>query len=146
MERQFQVNDLVYLSLHPYKQTTIKVKCSENLKPWFYGPYKVIQKAGEMAYQLELPVGRKIHNVFHVSCLKKVTGLRISVSYNLPPLDDAWQIVLIPHKILRTRERRLRRRTIREYLVQWKDFHSEEATWGRWKNFAASKLGVVGGQ
>ena len=32
-------------------------------------------------------------------------------------------------KIFKTRERRLRSRTIKEYLVQWKDFPSEEATW-----------------
>ena len=113
MERQFQVNDLVYLRLQPYKQTTIKGKCLENLKPRFYGPCKVIRKV-EVAYQLELPMGSKIHNVFHVSCIKKVIGKHISVSYTLPPLDDEGQLVLIPNKILRTRERRLQSRTLKE--------------------------------
>ena len=115
--------------VHPYKQTTIKGKGSEKLKPRFYGPYKVIQKVGEVAYQLELPMGSKIHNVFHVSYLKKVIRQHISVSDTLPPLDDEGQLVLISHRILRTRERRLRSITIKEYLVQWKDFPSEEATW-----------------
>ena len=73
-------------------------------------------------------MGRKFHNVFHVSCIKKNIGKHISVSDTLPPLDDERQRVLIPYKILRTRERRLRSRTIKEYLVQWKDFPSEEAT------------------
>ena len=50
MERQFQVNGLVYLSLKPYKKTTIKGKGLEKLKPIFYGPYKVIRKVGEVAY------------------------------------------------------------------------------------------------
>ena len=44
VERHFQVNDLVYLRLHPYKQTTIKFKDSEKLKTRFYGPYKVIER------------------------------------------------------------------------------------------------------
>ena len=74
-------------------------------------------------------MGSKIHNVFHVSCLKKVIEQHISVSDTLPPLDDEGQLVLIPGKILRTRERRLQSITIKEYLVQWKDFPSEEATW-----------------
>ena len=88
------MNDLVYLRLHPYKQTTIKGKGSKNLKPCFYGSYKVIRKIGEVAYELKLPMGSKIHNVFHVSCLIKVIGQHISVSYTLPPLDDEGQLVL----------------------------------------------------
>ena len=135
MDRQFQVNDLLYLRFHPYKQTTIKGKGSKNLKPRFYGPYKVIRKVGEVAYQLELPMARKIHNVFHVSCIKKVIGHHISFLYNLKPLDDEGQLVLTPKEILRTKERRIRSRTIKEYSVQWKDFPSEEATWEDEKKF-----------
>ena len=87
------MNDLVYLRLNPYKQTTIKVKGSEKLKQIFYGPYKVIRKVGEVAYQLEHPMESKIHNAFHVSCLKKVIGKHISISNTLPPLDDEGKLV-----------------------------------------------------
>ena len=84
-----------------------------------------------MAYELELPIGSKIHNVFHVSCLKKVIGKHNSFSKTFPPLDDEGQLILILERILKTRERMLRSETIREYSVQWKDLNSEEATWGR---------------
>ena len=124
MERHLQVNDLVYLRLHPYKQATIMGKGLENLKPRFYGPYKVIQKIGEVANKLELPIGSKIHNVFHVSRLNNFIGQHISVSDTLPPLYYQGQLILISDKILKTRERRLRSITIKEYLVQWKDFLS----------------------
>ena len=123
------MNELVNFRWHPYKQATINGKGLEKLKPIFYIPHKVTRKLGEVAYQLEIPMGRKIHNVFHVSCLKKVAGKHISVSDTLPPLYDEGQLVPIPNKILRTRERRLRSITTKEYLVQWKDFPSEEATW-----------------
>ena len=73
----------------------------------FFGPYKHIQKVGQVAYELELPMGRKIHNIFHVSSLKKFIGHHFPVSNTLPPLDDEGQLVLIPNKILRARERRL---------------------------------------
>ena len=82
------MNDLMYLRLPLYKQTTIKGKGSEKIKPRFYGPYKVIRKVGEVAYELELPIGSKINNVFHVLCLMKVIGHHISVSNTLPPLDN----------------------------------------------------------
>ena len=78
---------------------------------------------------MELPEGSKIHNVFHVSCLKKSIGQQIFISDTLPPLDDEGQLTLIPEKVLKTRERRLRSKTIKEYLVQWKDLPSEDSTW-----------------
>ena len=48
------------------------------------------------------------------------TGQHISILDTLPPLDDEGQLLLIPDKIMRTRERRLRSIKIKEYLVQWK--------------------------
>ena len=78
---------------------------------------------------MELPEGSKIHNVFHVSCLKKYFGQKIVTSEILPSLDDEGQIILVQKNILKTRERRLRSRTIKENLVQWKDLPSEDATW-----------------
>ena len=74
IEWSFEVKDLIYLRLQPYKQSSLKQKGAEKLKPRFYGPYRVMRRVGEVAYQLELPEGSKIHNVFHVSCLKKVVG------------------------------------------------------------------------
>ena len=76
-ERTFQVNDLVYLRLKPYKQTSLKNNGAENLKPRYYGPYKVVPKIGEVAYELEIMEGSKIHNAFHVYCLKKFLGQQI---------------------------------------------------------------------
>ena len=47
----------------------------------------------------------------------------------LCPLDDEGWLTLVLENILKTRERRLRSRTIKDYLVQWKDIPSEYATW-----------------
>ena len=89
----------------------------------------MVQKIGGVSYELELPAGSKIHNVFHVSRQKVVIGNHISVSETLPPLDDHGKLILILEKILKTRERKLRSKTIRELLGQWKDFPNEEASW-----------------
>ena len=115
--------------MHPYKPTYLKNNGAKNLKPRYYGPYKIVRKIGEVAYELKLLEGSKIHNVFHASCLKKSLGQQIVTSEILPPLDDEGQLTLIPENILKTRERRLRNKTIKEYLVQWKDLPSEYPTW-----------------
>jgi hypothetical protein len=42
------------------------------LAPHFVGPYKIVARKGEVAYQLELPEAlSNVHDVFHVSQLKK---------------------------------------------------------------------------
>ena len=46
VERQFEVGDLVYLRLQPYRQSSLKQKGAEKLKPRFYGPYRVIRRIG----------------------------------------------------------------------------------------------------
>ena len=61
---------------------------AEKLKPKFYGLYRVIRRIGKVAYELELPEGSKIHNVFHISCLKKSVGQQVIISEELPPLDE----------------------------------------------------------
>ena len=82
-----------------------------------------------MDYELELPKESQIHNVFHISCLKKALGTHITATVELPPLDDEGHLVLTSKIILETREKKLRNRVIREYLVKWKDLPGEDATW-----------------
>jgi hypothetical protein len=70
IKRNFEVGDLVFLRLQPYQQSSLKRSGAEKLKSRFYASYRVIRRVGEVAYELELSEGSKIHNVFHVSCLK----------------------------------------------------------------------------
>jgi len=54
IERTFEVGSLVFLILQPYRQSSLKKSGAKKLKSRFYGPYKVIQRVGEVAYELEL--------------------------------------------------------------------------------------------
>ena len=47
----------------------------------------------------------------------------------LPPTDDEGHLVLQPEGIIDTRERQLWSRTVREFLVRWKNLPDEYATW-----------------
>lgn len=79
------VVDRVYLKANPYMWKSLVTRRNEKLSPRFYGPYKVIEKIGFVAYKLELPARCKIHPVFQVSKLKKT----VSDNYSPQPLPEA---------------------------------------------------------
>ena len=99
------------------------------MAPKFYGPYQITKKINQVVYELRLPDKSRIHNVFHVSCLKKMLGQHQTVQTILPMLDDEGRIILEPKAIIATRERRLRSRTLKEYLIRWNFFPDEDASW-----------------
>jgi hypothetical protein len=55
VDRTFEVGNLVYLRLQPYRQASIKRSGVEKLQPCFFGPYKVNRKIRVINYELELP-------------------------------------------------------------------------------------------
>jgi len=128
-ERSFEVGDWVFVKLQPYKQLSLRQKGKNKLAPKFYGPYQIIKKISQVAYGLSLPDTSRVHNVFHVSCLKKALGNHQLPQTTLPILDDEGKLVLEPEGILSTHDKKLRSRVITEYLIKWKDLPIEEASW-----------------
>lgn len=49
---QFQVGEQVLLKLQPYTQTTIASRPYPKLSFKYFGPYKVIERIGEVAYRI----------------------------------------------------------------------------------------------
>ena len=122
-KRSFELGDMVYLRFQPYRLSSLKNNGSEKLQPRSYGPYRITRRIGEVAYKLDLPHNNRIHNVFHVSCLKKAIGQHVVPSIGLPPLDVEGKLVLVPTEVIEVRERKLHSKSIKEYLIRWKIFH-----------------------
>jgi hypothetical protein len=101
--------------------------------PRFIGPFKILEKRGEVAYQLELPPQLSdVHDMFHVSQQKKC--LRVSEEQILMEDLDAKEDLSYheyPLKILETSERVTRNKRIKMCKVQWSHRTEEEATWER---------------
>jgi hypothetical protein len=70
-ELSFKVRDFVYLKVSPMRglhHFTVRGKLTLR----FIGSFKILEKRGEVAYQLELSSQlSNVHDVFHVSQLKK---------------------------------------------------------------------------
>jgi hypothetical protein len=67
----FEIGNFVYLKVSPMRGTRrFSVKGKLTLR--YVGPFKIVSHKGEVAYQLELPPQlSEVHNVFHLSQLKK---------------------------------------------------------------------------
>jgi hypothetical protein len=74
-ELSFKMGDFVYLKVSPMRGLR-RFNVLGKLAPRFIGPFQILEKRGEVAYQLELsPQLSDVHEVFHVSQLKKCSCL-----------------------------------------------------------------------
>nr|CAD40090.2 OSJNBb0012A12.12 [Oryza sativa Japonica Group] len=128
----FEEGDYVYLRVTPL-QGVHRFHTKGKLAPRFVGPYKIVSRRGDVAYQLELPQSLAgVHNVFHVSQLKKC--LRVPTEEaNLEQIEVEEDLTYVekPIRILEIDERRTRNRVIRFCKVQWSNHSEEESTWER---------------
>jgi hypothetical protein len=131
--RTFQVGDMVYLKVQPHRETALGQGNSLKLSSKFYGPFRILQRVGQLAYKLLLPDDAKIHNVFHVSQLKKHLGQRAVPNKRLPLLTTDGKIKLCPLSVLQRRQVPRREGdydvAVPQWLIHWEGMSVEEATW-----------------
>jgi hypothetical protein len=111
------------------------------LAPRYIGLYPIIDKYGTTSYQVELPAKLSgVHNVFHVSQLKRCLKLSIEVVIEgTIPLKPDLTYKAYPIKILDQQDRVTRNKTTRFYKIQWIEHSEDEAMWERenflWANY-----------
>jgi hypothetical protein len=126
----FEVGDFVYLKVSPMRGTR-RFKIKGKLAPRYVGPFKIVDRRGEVAYQLELPPQLwDVHDVFHVSQLKKCLWVP-EEQLLMEELDLGGDLTYTerPVKILDTAERVTRNKVIKMCKVQWSHHTEDEATW-----------------
>ena len=126
----YEVGEKVFLKVSPWKKV-MKFRKNGKLSPRFIGLYEIIKKVGPVAYRLALPPDlEKIHNVFHVSMLRRYrsdpTHVVSSETIELRP-DLTYEEE--PVEILAREVKELRNKKILLVKVLWRNHKTGEATW-----------------
>ena len=131
-ELEFKEGDSVYLKLKPYRFKSLARKTNEKLSPRFYGPYNITEKIGKVAYRLQLPETARIHDVFHVSQLKK--ALKSSaIAQPLPlGLTEDMELQVQPEFVVAARSTSEGKKQL---LVHWQGLPEHEDTWEDLEDF-----------
>ena len=127
---EFEVGDHVFLKVMP-KRGVVRFGKRGKLSLRFIWPFEILERVGTVAYRLALPPSMSsVHEVFHISMLRK---------YTLDPAHvvDWGQIEVVtdgtfeerPVCILDSRDKVLRRKTVRLVRVLWRHYGVEESTW-----------------
>ncbi|KAL2250254.1 UNVERIFIED_CONTAM: Transposon Ty3-I Gag-Pol polyprotein [Sesamum indicum] len=124
-EREFQVGDEVFLKLQPHKQTSVAFRKRLKLSAKYYGPYKVIEKVGKVAYKLELPPG-----------LQRKIGSKYFPSDQLPEFEDET-FKIYPTTILAWRMIPRNNVGVPQVLIKWSHSSPEQAVWEDYHSVAA---------
>jgi len=107
---------------------------SKNLDHKKIGPVTILKKIGTRAFRVELPPSIQALEVFRVSMLEPYRTSCCSKRQCPPPRpeevegQEIWEVELVAD----CRRNKGKKRV--EYLVFWKGFLPEQATWEPWEN------------
>lgn len=127
---EFEVGEKVMLKVSPTKGVK-RFGRKGKLSPRYIGPYEILERIGETAYRIALPTElSKVHNVFHVSQLRKyVHDPNHVLQPEVVPMDEDLTYEERPVQILDTKTRDTRNKTVKLVKFLWSNHQTEEATW-----------------
>ncbi|PNX73902.1 transposon Ty3 gag-pol polyprotein, partial [Trifolium pratense] len=134
----FEVNSYVHVKLQPYRQSSVSGVKYNKLQKRYFGPFRVLERIGQVAYKLELPSHSKIHNVFHCSLLKPYLGPIPPDAPILPNDSVDNHPTVTPLAILNSRIISVNGQQMQQVLVQWNGLPPEDTTWENWQDLQIS--------
>ncbi|CAM8954211.1 unnamed protein product [Rhodiola kirilowii] len=129
LDKSFAVGEWVYIHLQPYRQTSVKSGGSNKLSKRFYGPFEITDRIGMVAYRVALPPAARIHNVFHVSLLRKCPDPTSAHTHQLPDSFIHFRPAPTPAEVLATRRIRSTNGCSSQLLIRWEGQPASDASW-----------------
>ncbi|KAI0524545.1 hypothetical protein KFK09_003919 [Dendrobium nobile] len=117
---EFNVGDFVFIKIRPMKGVLRFGKVGK-FSPRYIGPFEIVERIGKVAYRLTLPTTYAVHNVFHVSSLRKyISDDPSKIILEDVDLQPDLTYVEEPDRILEFSVKQLRSREISFVKVLWK--------------------------
>jgi hypothetical protein len=97
IHREFKVGDHVFLKVKA-NRSSLKLGSCAKLATRFCGPFEILERIGPVAYMITLPASMSVHNVLHVSFLKKyIPDANHVIDWNVIQVEQegAFQVHLV---------------------------------------------------
>ena len=102
----------MFIKVRP-KKSSLRLGSCAKIAPHYYGPFEILSRIGQVAYQLTLPPNLRVHNLFHIYVLKKyVHDATHVVNWNDAQVEPEGDFLVEPDCILERREITPRNRAI----------------------------------
>ncbi|KAA3467429.1 reverse transcriptase [Gossypium australe] len=123
-DKTFEVGDLMYLKLQPYRHHTIRgKKRNPKLAPNFFGPFPVETRVGKVTYRLTLPPRSRVRSTFHKHAENTIH------QPDLPIVGMDGAMIKEPTCILDKRMVKRGNKAVTEVLAEWTNAFADDATW-----------------
>ena len=128
-ELEFQIGDHIFLKVSPTK-SVMRFGRHGKLSQRYIRPFEILSRVGDVAFVLHLPLDlSKVHNVFHVSSLRKfIPDPNNVVKYEPLQVHEDLTYEEFSLRIVDRKEQVLRRRIIPYVKIYWSNHEEREAT------------------
>jgi hypothetical protein len=110
--------------------SSLKLGNCSKLAAFYCGPFEILERIGPVAYMIALHASMYVHNVFHVSFLKKyIPDPNHVVDWNMiqGEQEGTFQVHLV--HILDRKIKNLQNQAIGFVKVQWTWYRHKDASW-----------------